>query len=75
MTVSCRALSVLLLAAACGDGGGAVSSDGPLVVFDGAVTAVDASPDAPTNPARLWLAPINGSEVNLQLLDHEPPPF
>jgi hypothetical protein len=66
---------VLLVAAACGDGGGAGSADAPLAAVDGAPTASDAAPDAPTNPARLWLAPINGSETNLQLLDHEPPPF
>ena len=27
-----------------------------------------------SNPARLWLAP-RGSELEVQLVDHEPPPF
>jgi hypothetical protein len=31
-------------------------------------------PDPTGNPPELWLAP-NGSEVVVQLIDHEPPPF
>lgn len=85
MSPSLRALSVLLLAASCGDGGGggapdapAGAADAPLSLPDGAA-ALDAAPGVDgavaANPARLWLAPINGSEINLQLQDHEPPPF
>ena len=31
-------------------------------------------PSEDTNPKTLWLAP-DGSELELQLIDHEPPPF
>lgn len=31
-------------------------------------------PDDDTNPRQLWIAP-DGSELDLQLIDHEPPPF
>ena len=32
--------------------------------------------DAGSNPAQVWLAGINGSEINLQLVDTGPPsPF
>jgi hypothetical protein len=31
-------------------------------------------PSGETNPNTLWLAP-DGSELELELIDHEPPPF
>jgi len=83
---SLASLAVLMMAASCGGDGGsesrpdapsgapdaaAVTPDGA-VVFD-AAALVDGG--GATNPARLWLAPINGSETNLKLQDHEPPPF
>jgi len=30
--------------------------------------------DPKHNPPRLWLA-LDGSEINIQLIDHEPDPF
>lgn len=77
-------LGIALLALSCSGGGvadaplgdalssDALSSDAPLDPKDGAV----ASADAANNPAQLWLAGINGSEINLELIESGPPhPF
>ena len=39
-----------------------------------AALSLTGCPGPDGNPAELWLAP-NASEVVLQLIDHEPPPF
>jgi len=30
--------------------------------------------DAPRNPPTLWLA-LDGAEINVTLIDHDPPPY
>jgi hypothetical protein len=64
------ALLVLLAACSATSGGAA---DAPVA---GAPDAPAGAPDAPgaQNPAVLWLAGINGSEINLELIDSGPPP-
>jgi hypothetical protein len=67
---------LVLAAIACGNDQNPAVPDAPLVPVDGAAPALDAGfPAGSTNPARLWLAPINRSEINLQLLPDEPPHF
>lgn len=74
---SVASLAAVVLAASCGGGADTPTFDAS--PFD-ARTPDAATPDAgfpagATNPAVLWLAPINRSEINLQLLDAEPPHF
>lgn len=76
-------LALLLIAASCGDDDPVARPDAPLAPdaaasVDATIATPDASaPDATVslNPPRLWLAPINGSETNLQLAPDEPPHF
>jgi hypothetical protein len=58
------ALVAVALSLSCGDGGGSAPPDAR-------IAAIDAGAG---NPPQLWLAGINGSEINLELVDHGPPP-